>query len=184
MPAEAHRRFRADLRVRKERNHQDRAAQLALHEEKKRYVAEWIAANGTPEQRERHSAGVLPLEEAVDAITDQAFAPAADRPQYTHDGVERLQAHLRRFPHYANVIVTAVALVIAGTNATKPTAAQWEMVQQLQSTFPEATVTLSVHRLALKSDPQAPSLSLFGVLVTRRVGPFTLRREYAAPDVN
>ena len=59
VPQEAHRRFRADLRVRKERNHHDRAAQLALHDEKKRYVAEWIGANGTSDQRVRHSAGVL-----------------------------------------------------------------------------------------------------------------------------
>ena len=32
VPPEAHRRFRADLRARDERNRQDRAAQLALHD--------------------------------------------------------------------------------------------------------------------------------------------------------
>ena len=36
VPLEAHRRFRADLRARRERNQQERDAQLALHEEKKR----------------------------------------------------------------------------------------------------------------------------------------------------
>jgi hypothetical protein len=29
----------------------------------------------------------------------------------------------------------------------------------------------------------APTLTVFGVRVTRKVGPFILKREYAAPDV-
>jgi hypothetical protein len=65
---EAHRRFRADLRERKEHNRLERLAQLGVHEEKKRYIAEWIAANGTPEQRSRHAAGMLPIDEAIEAI--------------------------------------------------------------------------------------------------------------------
>ena len=182
VPAEAHRRFRADLRVRKERNYQDRATQLALHEEKKRYIGEWIDSNGTPDQRERQTAGVLPIEEAVEAITGGAFEAAADYPLYTRDGAERLQAHLRRSAQYADVIVTPDDLVVTGSDAAKASAAQWAILQQLQTTFPDATVMLRVHRLALRRDPQAPSLAVFGVLVTRRVGPFTLRREYAAPD--
>jgi hypothetical protein len=36
--------------------------------------------------------------------------------------------------------------------------------------------------LAWTKDPKAPTLTLFGVLVTRKVGPFTLRREFLAPD--
>ena len=74
VPPEAHRRFRADLRVRDERNRQDRAAQLALHEEKKRFIADWVAAHGTDEQKARQAAGVLPMDEAIEAMTDQAFA--------------------------------------------------------------------------------------------------------------
>ena len=51
VPLEAHRRFRGDLRARAERNQQERAAQLAIHEEKKRAIADWIGAHGSPEQR-------------------------------------------------------------------------------------------------------------------------------------
>src|SRR5712691_3806641 len=47
VPLEAHRRFRADLRARREQNQQQRGALLALHEEKKRVIAEWIAVHGT-----------------------------------------------------------------------------------------------------------------------------------------
>jgi hypothetical protein len=42
------------------------------------------------------------------------------------------------------------------------------------------------HRVArrteLQADVEAPSLTMYGVIVTRKVGPFDLRREYAAPD--
>jgi hypothetical protein len=38
--------------------------------------------------------------------------------------------------------------------------------------------------LAWKSDPQAPTVTVYGVLVTCKVGPFTLRREYAAPGIS
>ena len=98
VPPEAHRRFRADLAAKHEQNLQERAAQLALHEEKKRFVAEWIAQHGTPDQQARQAAGVLPMEEAIEAITDQAFAAVADHPPYRADGAERLQAHLRAVP--------------------------------------------------------------------------------------
>ena len=119
----------------------------------------------------------------MNAISDQAFATAAHVPLYTRDGAERLQTHLRRSPQYADTTVTPADLAVAGSNAAKATAAQWALVQQLQSMFPDATVTLRVHRLTWKRDPQAPALPLFGVLVTRKVGPFSLRREYAAPGL-
>src|SRR5438105_2637324 len=105
VPAEAHRRFRADLRARRERNLQDRAAQLALHEEKKRVIAEWIAVHGTAEQQGRQSAGVLPMEEAIEAITDQTFGVLSDRRVYVHDGIDRMQAHIQRLPEHAQAIV-------------------------------------------------------------------------------
>ena len=49
----------------------------ALHEEKKRYTEEWITKHGTPEQQARQTAGVLPMEEAIEA----AEISLLDRPQ-------------------------------------------------------------------------------------------------------
>lgn len=181
VPPEAHRRFRADLNAKHERNQQERAAQLALHEEKKRYIAEWIAKHGMPEQQARQAAGVLPMEEAIEAITDHALAAMADRPVYARNGAERLQAHLRQFPDYADVVISPADLVVVSSNAVKATAEQWDVVQHTQKAVPGATVTLRTHRLVWRSQQQAPALTLFGVLVTDKLGPFTLRREY---DVN
>jgi len=182
VPVEAHRRFRADLRARHQQNQQQRTEQLALHEEKKREIAEWMATRGTPEQQARQGAGVLPMEEAIEAMTEEAFAILADRPRYVHDGLARLHTHLRHLPEHADTAVTRDDLVVTSANGEKMTAAQWALVQEFQPLLPDATVTLRMHKLAWKRDMQIALPPVFGVLVTQRVGPFTLRREYAAPE--
>jgi hypothetical protein len=180
VPPEAHKRFRADLRARRERNLQERATQLALHEEKKRVIAGWIAAHGTPEQQARQAAGVLPMDEAIEAITDKAFAALSCWPAYAHDGVERLKAHLQQFAEYADVVLTPVDLAITSVNVERMTAAQFALVQEIKTLMAEATVTLRSHKLAWRRNAQIGLPPVFGVLVIQRVGPFTLRREYEA----
>jgi hypothetical protein len=175
---EAHRRFRADLRERKERNRQARAAQLAVHEEKTRYVAEWIAAHGTPEQRARHAAGMLPIDEAIEAIADDAFAALKDKPRYSRDGLARLRTHLRHYSQCDAAVLTALNLTVTSSNARQATPAQWAFVQDIQRALPESTVVLREHRLAWRQNAHAPALTVVSVLVTARHGPFLLRREY------
>jgi hypothetical protein len=184
VPSEAHRRFRADLRTRRDENLRRRAEQLALHNEKKRFVAEWIAAHGTPDQQARQVAGVLPMDEAVEAITDHAFAVLANHQRYVHDGIERLQQHLRQLQQHADAVVIRDDLIVTSADAKEMTAAQWAIVGEIRSLLPEATVALRTHKLAWKRNRQASTLTLCGVLVTSRVGPFTVRREYAAPPTS
>lgn len=124
------------------------------------------------------------MAEAIEAMTDQAFMIVGDRPRYLRDGADRLQAHLRQSPRYANAVVTSADLVVTSKSAAQATAAQWALVQDLQAALLDATVSLRVHRLAWKPDPQAPTVTVYGVLVTCKVGPFTFRREYAAPGIN
>ena len=121
------------------------------------------------------------MEEAIEAMTDRAFVALEDRPRYARDGVADLQACLRRSPEYADLIVTRDDLVVTSANAEKMTAGQWALVNEVQRLMPEATVMLRVHKLAWKRDLQVALHTIFGVLVTQRVGPFTLRREYAVP---
>lgn len=182
VPPEAHRRFRADLRGRRDHNLRARAEQLALHEEKTRVIAEWMAAHGTPEQQSRHAAGVLPMAEAIETMADEAFAAIADHDRYVRDGADRLQTHLHQAPKYATAVVTTADLVVTSKEAGQATAAQWALVQRFRAALPDATVTLRMHRLAWKDDADAPTLTVHGALVTRKVGPFTFRREYVAPD--
>jgi hypothetical protein len=150
VPPEAHRRFRADLRARAERRQQERAAQLAVFEEKKRVAAEWIATRGTAEQQARHAAGVLPIAEAVDLMTEEIFRPLSRWPIYPLDGAERLQAHLRQFTKSAQATVTPQDLAITVADAKTASSAQWALVQELQKALPDAAVTIRAHRLAWK----------------------------------
>jgi hypothetical protein len=179
--AEAHKRFRADLRMRRERNLQDRAAQLALHEEKKRILSDFIANYGSSDQQARQTAGVLPMQEAVEAFTDHAFAALAGRPQYARNGIERLQAHVRRIPEFADAIVLPGDLLVTSSDVSQMTTEQWAIVSEYRRLMPKATVTLRQHRITWKRDARVTLPAVFSIAVTQRVEPFTLRREYSVP---
>src|SRR5919109_2540414 len=182
VPPEAFRRWRAVLRAREEWRQRETAAQIASHAHKKQVVADWVAQYGTPQQQARHAAGVLPIEEVMDAMTDREFDAGNRFERYAFDGAARLQQRLREVPQYANAVVTPANVGIFNTDAVKATEAQWALVQALQQVFSDATVVLREHRISWKADVSAPSLTMYGVIVTRKVGPFDLRREYAAPD--
>jgi hypothetical protein len=182
VPPEAYRRWLADLRAREEWRKKETAAQMASHAHKQQVVAEWVAEHGTPQQQARQTAGLLPMEEVIEAMADQAFRAGDGFEAYVCDGAERLQEQLRQLPRYANVVVAPTHITIFNTDAVSATDAQWARMQELQRVFPDATVTLREHRVSWKGDPEAPSLTKRGVLVTRKVGPFDLRREYAAPE--
>lgn len=175
---EATRRFRADQRVKREQNLQERAKQLALHEEKKRFAAEWIAAHGTAEQQARQAAGVLPMAEVIAAIADQTFAPAGDRAVYVRDGAGRLQALLRRVPEHADANVVTADVIAETSIARTASATEWEYVQNLQSLFTGATVTLMTQRLRWRRAPAAVEARETFVAVSLAIGPFVLRREF------
>jgi hypothetical protein len=178
VPPEAHRRFRADLRAKKERDRQDRAAQLALHEEKKRFIAKWVAESGTDEQKVRQASGMLPMAEAIEGITDQVLAVNGRLPIYTRDGAERLQQCMRERTGAADAVVGPSDVVVRSSHAVTATAEQWGVVQELTNRLPEANVVLREHVLSSKRHRESPNLTVFGVLVTKRHGPFVLRREY------
>jgi hypothetical protein len=178
VPAEAHRRFRVDLRERDERNHQERAMQLALHAEKKHKIAEWVAAYGTQEQKLRQADGMLPMDEAIEGITDQVFGLAVDLPRYVRDGAARLQESLREATGQKDLVVAPMDVTVRSVHAVKASAAQWAVVQHLRSRLPDASVVLREHALSSKRHNGTESLTVFGVLVTKKHGPFVLRREY------
>jgi hypothetical protein len=181
VPPEAHRRFRADLRAKEESNRHERAEQLALHEEKKRFIAEWVAANGTDEQKVRQAAGVLPIAEAIEGITDREFAIAGRLPLYSRDGAERLQTFLRESCGLVDAVVGPFDVQVRSSHAVKATAVQWVVVQDIQRQLPDANVVLREHVLSSKRHESA-ALTMFGVLVTKKHGPFVLRREYVVVD--
>jgi hypothetical protein len=138
--------------------------------------------NGTDEQKVRQAAGVLPMAEAIEGITDQAFAVDGRLPLYTRDGAPRLQRFLRECTGLVDTVIGPADVAVRSTNAVKATAAQWAVVQDFQGLVPDANVVLREHVLSSKRQDSA-SLTVFGVLVTKRHGPFVLRREYVVGDL-
>lgn len=183
VPLEAYRRFQADLRARRERAQDDVATFHAAHAEKQRLVGEWTTEHGTDDQRARLAAGVLPLEEIVEAMTAHAFAAVAHLPAYGRDGAARVQAHLRAVPAYAAAVVAAGALAVTTRYLTEATSAQWAVMQQVKAAVPDAQVFLRERVLSWTADPKAPRLHLVTVLGFMKIGPLTLRREFCIPDM-
>ena len=156
-PREAYRRFRADLRARKEQNLKRRAEDLALHEEKTRVIAEWVAAHGSEDQRGRHAAGLLP---------DRRGDRRAHRRRLRRRGRRRRAIRwtapigcrriCARVTGRTDIVVPPSELEIVGIDATAASAAQWAVMQQLQSRLPDADVTLREHRLSWRRDPALP----------------------------
>jgi hypothetical protein len=181
VPPEAYRRFLEDFQKRSEMTAEIKAGQLALHEARERFVAEWVSTHATADQRDRYAQGMLPLKEVLEALGDVKFAAAGDRPRYMRDTVAQLQTHLRRLSQYTNAVVTRSDFVVTTAYAEHATEAQSAFVQELQTFFPTATVRLLFQRMSWKQDPRAPALNAFFALVTQQVGPFLLRREYVAP---
>jgi hypothetical protein len=180
VPAEAHRRFRADLRGRREQNLKTRAEQLGLHEEKKCFAADWIATHGTAEQQDRQAAGVLSIEEVLEAITDHTFAAVAERPRYVPDATVRIEEVVRSRKAHQETIVLPTDISVRSADAETLSASQWALVNEFQAAMPDAKIVLRVHKISWKSDPSLTLTPSFGILATQRFGPFTLRREFAA----
>ena len=122
------------------------------------------------------------MDEAVEAMADDAFRALADRPRYVRDGADRLQTFLRRFPQYHDVVINGFDLAVSGRNAGQATRSQWALLQEIQAAVPDASVTLRVREISWKCDLKAPKLTQFTVLVTKNCGPVPLRREFLAPS--
>jgi hypothetical protein len=182
VPQEAYRRFHADIRARRERAEQALVEFHSTYAEKERRVREWIGEHGTADQQARLAAGVLPLEEAVDAMTEEAFRKVDHLPRYQQDGVARLQRHLRTFPPYANATVSELSLHVSTRYLTDATSSQWAVMQELQTAVPEARVYLRERVLSWTDDTKAPRLRFVTVLGYVKRGPLTLRREFCVPE--
>ena len=124
---------------------------------------------------------MLPMDEAIEGITDQAFAANGQLPLYTRDGAERLQQFLRESTGLVDTVVGPPDVTVRSSHAVKATAAQWAIVQH-EGRVPDANVVLREHVLSSKRHQDSGSLTLFGVLVTKRHGPFVLRREYVVDE--
>jgi hypothetical protein len=183
VPLEAFRRFQNDLRIRRGQADIQREHDIAVHAERRRLMEEWVASNGTEDQRERFAAGVLAKSEWLAAAADRAFAVLAPLPIYDANGARCLQAFLRQLPAYPSVVVTYADYRVMTRPLTTATAVQWEWVQWVRRQVPNANVHLRERELIWNGDSRAPRHRTITLLVTTKVGPLTLRRELVVPEV-
>jgi hypothetical protein len=114
VPREALRRFRADVKAARARRAHERVEHITLRDARQEVIARWIAEHGTPDQRARHAAGLLPPSEVREAMADEAFRAFAHRSRYTHDGVERMRAHVEHWTGRTRSHVTERDFVVFG----------------------------------------------------------------------
>ena len=117
----------------------------------------------------------------MEAMADRTFAVLGDRPRYCPDGTARLQASLRQRPQFARVVVGRQDVIVANADVETVTAEQWAIVKEFEALLPNATVVVRMHKVQWKHDLTVGLPVTYGVLVTQREGPFTLRREFASP---
>ena len=186
VPPEALRRFEADVRIRHARGAERRAQTEAIHTAKQQVMRDWVHEHGSPDQRARLEAGVLPFEEFLEAFADETFRSLAHLERYSHDGPQRLQAHLRRLGSHPDAVVAPAELSVVTRLPSTATPAQWAVIQRIHSTLGTANVQLRERSLGWTRHPDAPKLKLTTALVTTIVDGISIRREYyvpgAAPD--
>ena len=89
---------------------------------------------------------------------------------------------MRGYPAHRHAVVSATDVAVTVANAANVTAAQWSVVELIKVIVPDAEIVVRSHVIGWKKDPNVPPLIAFGVRVTRKIGPFILKREYAAPE--
>jgi hypothetical protein len=113
-------------------------------------------------------------------MADQAFRALADWPRYTHDGVERMRAHVEQWLGRKRSNVTERDFVVFGHPVRTMTKDQWSLLQQVKALVPDAHVALHLREFIWRRDPGVPRLTQLTLVVTRKIGPVLLRREYLA----
>lgn len=167
-------RDRAERLAENERIKQARAEETAHREAQdmteNTQVNEWVATQGTPNQRARHAAGLLARDEVLDAIEEEAFKPLQGRSM----PYEKMQAKdVCTCEDYSPCHVG-----FSSCSADSATAEEWEKMEGIKALLPSAEVQLRTHTGESKHCDETVTRN--GLRVTVTVGAFEFSREYAA----
>ena len=182
VPREALRRFRADVKAARERRARERAEHVRLRDERWQTMTAWVAEHGLPDQQARLAAGLLPPSEVREAMADEAFRALADRSRYTHDGVGQMRAHVQQWTGRNRHHVTERDFVVFGHTVRTVTHRQWALLEKIRAAAPDAQTALHLREFIWRRDPGVPRLTQLTLVVTKRIGPMLLRREYLVSD--
>jgi hypothetical protein len=182
VPKEALRRFRTDVKANRERRARERAEHVRLRDERWTVMTAWIDEHGTPNQKARLATRLLPQSEIKEAMADEAFHALSHLPRYTHDGQERLQAHVEQWLGRKRQRVSESDYVVFGHQVRTMTDRQWVLLNDIKAAVPDAHVALHLREFIWRRDPGVPRISQLTAVVTRRISAMVLRREYLVSD--
>jgi len=138
------------------------------------FIEAWVREHGSTNQQQRYAADLLPRDEVLQALEDAAFRPLDDLARY---------AKLKSSDVCPDE-ETCAHVTFASHAAESASAAQWDLIRDIAARIPEAEVQLRAHAgdCQDRQSHDLPEAVRHGVMVHRKVGPFTMRREYAAPQ--
>lgn len=142
------------------------------------YFSAWVAEHGTENQRARHEACVLPEQEVIDAMADQAFAVvtvARYRPITRAECLDALAD-----PDDAPTSEPTCQ----GSDPDALTAAQWDALTAVSNALPDGSV-VKVRRIqcGLYDSLRDDDVARYQVHAKVHIGPITVVRAFACPGV-
>lgn len=151
----------------KARQAAEEQARQAAEARREQQIADWVAEFGTPSQRKRFQADLLPEKEVIDGMRAAAFAPIEHLPRYKKiTAAEVIESD--GYDDDAEVKFRVFDLEEA-------TEEEFEMMERVSDLLPAAQMTLREH-VGSSADAEIRRRSL---KVTLRVGEFEFSRELA-----
>ena len=156
----------------------EQAEAEAAKRRKKEQLAKWVARYGTSEQKKRMAQNLLPDEEILDAIREQAFSPLDDVPRYERITKKEL-AKVVRDAGRADLVGSKVEFVVRPAQTASKE--EFAFKELLREKLPDAEVVLRDHLAyyADASDEDDPEVRRKSAYVKLRIGELTVTREYA-----
>lgn len=181
--AEANKRKEADAQKRREQAERAKAEREAEEAErqaaKERQIAEWVAAHGNENQKERFAAGLFPADEAVRAIKEAAFAPLSEFPEYERITNKEVRADCDENCR-CNQGYGVCEINCTTADNVPATAIQWEQIKKMRALLPEAEFALRRHDCECDDDDcEDAGIRRHSIYVKIQVGGFTFNRNYA-----
>ena len=155
------------------------AAKEAQAQRREKQLSDWVANYGTATQKKRFAAKLLPEDEVLDGLREQAFAPLEDLPRYEKikkSDVVTAAFKADRFDlEHEEVEFNAF-------NAEQATDEEFAVMETIQQKLPGAVTTLKEHVgfFSCAKGKDDPEVRRKSVHVELKVGELTFTRVYAA----
>lgn len=137
----------------------------------RRTLANFIENHGSDNQRQRLAAGLLPWQEANDALEAHLYSPLKDFPVYQRFTVEEVCKCVE-----TGFMEEACKPTFKATDATELSAKEWETFAAVKKCVPLATFQLREHRAACAAF--VPAEVRRGVIVKFDVDNLKFKREF------